>query len=730
MFRRRLAAGTLIAVVVTAVLAGGGARAADAPPIRHSFPVPGSFSTTAKTAGTLLVLFANGGPGDGCHELAVDIKVDGGAAQSYVVRPGGGINPLIAAQRRGERKVEVQARLTRACSPPAGLQGTLTIYVVDDALTKGQLSFVDRTNAFERAIQPAVTSLAQRRNAVAAALDQAHERAYRATERKHAITDMQIRAAGAHRGVARRLEYLHRAQPLSAGTVADGLAAIRSVGKHLADLERRAVAAARGGGQHRVFDARIKQLRAHLLVLETRIDAKRPNGLEDQWLAVRKELNRVAGLNHDLRIAEAQAERERTVAEDAVRRLAETRGALDGEAFDLLTQLSSFDVDVRDVRVTANGRLVFHLQGQRAQYEHIRELELSIEEAERALKEAERTRARFADRFYATQRVVIAAEARLATEIYDAARWRALIDGVFHAWDLTQAFIKGGPIGLLSVGLQKVIEQRIQEHMRPPGRVEPGSIEEEINRRYNAGLSETLTGERIGYLAGERLVKDTLAKATRDTVGRGLADSLFSRLRAPITTHGLGSTAPRFPALEEIKKWRKATRSFGHLSQQVDNLQKGFKTKGFFGNLAKNAAKDVVKTALKRWVDAVEEEAWVAFFEADMIARATYPAYAATKDHEWEVYEGLEALRARKQRLVDAGWDMRGYTTPVTESFAPDAQLEVRLQAVGLRPSDVPLTVYIGKTAVPFVSRSGDTFTYRGAAPQLETGAQDTLTIG
>ena len=53
------------------------------------------------------------------------------------------------------------------------------------------------------------------------------------------------------------------------------------------------------------------------------------------------------------------------------------------------TNATLADLDAH-VRVTAGGRLVFHLQGQRAQYEHLRELQASIDEAERALAEAER----------------------------------------------------------------------------------------------------------------------------------------------------------------------------------------------------------------------------------------------------------------------------------------------------------------------------------------------------
>jgi len=186
---------------------------------------------------------------------------------------------------------------------------------------------------------------------------------------------------------------------------------------------------------------------------------------------------------------------------------------------------------------------------------------------------------------------------------------------------------------------------------------------------------------------------------------------------------------PRLPSLAEIKEWRKARRTFLHLDRQIDKLQEGFKAKGFFGNLAKNAGRDIAKAALKRWVDEVEEQAWRAFFEADVIARASYPAYAAAKDDEWKVYDGLQALLDRKRQLLDAGWDMRGYTTPVTEAFASDAQLEIQVQAVGLGANDAPLAVYIVKTAVPFASRSGETLVYRLSASRLEAGAQNTLTI-
>ena len=274
--RRGVRVVTIVVSAIVCALAGGDAQARPAEStLRYSFNVPGSFGATAKTAGALVIGFSNAGPSDGCHELAVELKVDGGAPQTYVVRPGSGISPLLAPQRRGERTVELQTRLTRPCTPSTPIQGSLSITVSEDGLTKGQLSFVERTNALKRALHPAAISLAARRNGVEAALEAAGERTYRALERKHAITDLQIQAAAADRTIARRLEYLHRAQPLRIDIAPDELAAIRSVGNHLADLERRAVAAARGGGQPRVFDARIKQLRAQMLVLETRLDARR-----------------------------------------------------------------------------------------------------------------------------------------------------------------------------------------------------------------------------------------------------------------------------------------------------------------------------------------------------------------------------------------------------------------------------------------------------------------------
>lgn len=723
----------LLLAVAGAALASGGAQArvaVDTSP-RFTFTAPGSYTAAVKTPGALIVMLFNPGPADGCHGLTVDVKVDGGEARTLGVPAGAGSSPVIAPVRRGERKIEVQARFTRPCS--GTVQATLSLTIGEDKLTAAQLGYVDRTNTLKRFVQPAAVSLASRRIAVDQALEKVGRDTYRAVERKHEATADLIEIGRAQAMLRRRLAALGRTPRLRMTPAAsDALAAIRSVSAELARVEAQAVSAARAGRGLGDLNRRIGSLRGQVLSLELRVDGMRPDVVRDQWRAVHREQHRLAVRYHELAVAQADAEHEREVGESTIARLLQARVPLDREAFDLAAHLASLDVDVRDVRVTANGRLVFHFQGQRTQFEQLAKLNAEIDEAKEALDALERVRRRAAETFYENQRLLIAAEAHLAATIWRAARVRALIDGLFHVWDLANAFAKGGPIAAALQATSKLIEAQIQERLQPGGRAPaPDSIEAEIARRYGVQLNETITQERMGYLVTERLARDSVGKAGRDALGGWLANNLWEKVGAPSTSPPRFSERFVAPTPARVAKWLRAERSFGHMNEQVKQLQKGFRVnRGLVGNFSANVLKDLGKTFLKRAVDEVEAQAWRDFFERDVIARASYPVYKLAKDLEWEAYEGHLALEQRRQALVDAGWDLRGYRTPVSEAFDPDAQLEVTVQAVGLGAGDPPFAVTIGRTAVPFVSRSGQTLIYRVSASQLEAGTQSTITIG
>jgi hypothetical protein len=101
-------------------------------------------------------------------------------------------------------------------------------------------------------------------------------------------------------------------------------------------------------------------------------------------------------------------------------------------------------------------------------------------------------------------------------------------------------------------------------------------------------------------------------------------------------------------------------------------------------------AKDVAKLAIKKALDARELEAWVEYFEKDLVARAVTAHFTAMSSLYWDVREDFDELEAERRRLLDLP---SAEKVLVSKPFSHGVPVRITLKGQG-RPGE--LNVYLG----------------------------------
>ena len=83
------------------------------------------------------------------------------------------------------------------------------------------------------------------------------------------------------------------------------------------------------------------------------------------------------------------------------------------------------------------------------------------------------------------------------------------------------------------------------------------------------------------------------------------------------------------------------------------------------------------KNLAKAYFDAQEQEAWVAYFEKEVVARSYYPFWQMASTKYWEAYDDYNGLLDEKAALLK-GYDAEtNARTTVDEKFSKNATLRV-----------------------------------------------------
>jgi hypothetical protein len=705
---------------------------------------PASVSATVKTSGYLKFSWVNPRSSDSVppsnaplpyDDKVIEFSVDGGAwtGSATVLAPS--TSPQLGPDRvaPGTHTITVRVRWVRDGGGRHGFFGTLRVWTTEARIARLELPFNERLEAAKARLRPTVERLAARKTAIENEILAERRRGDAAVARMRA-SDQRVRElTNDYLRTRRTLARLVTTTPNIAEAGQGFVQALQQVGNRIAAVERDIVLAVRNGRNPAALNRQLADLRGQIVRLDRGLEERRPAANRDLRTRWKTALRDQAEAMHAQRVAEADADYERQQAETEIRRLLDERATLDREAIEIGAALASLDFDVREITVRAGGEVVYAATGSREDYQRIVELDARLAEAKQALDAIEPVREDIRQSFYRAQKDVIAAEALLAGRIMSAATWRAINEGVFYLWDVGSAFARGGPIAALTQATQKLMEGILSGAILADQGVQGDEVRREIEEEWHRGFTDTLSAGKLGRLVGERVVKETVIKAGRDTLNKWIAEVTLGPFGQPLPAASPSPFSKPLPSAADVRKWLQAPRQFGATEKNIENLRRGFRlNRGSLGGLTEGILRDLGKTFFRTAINEFERAAWVDFIEKDLIARARYPIYRLTTQYYWDAYDGYEALLHAKTRLIDSARDAgTAYRVDVSRPLPPDAQLEISLGMVVRSAESPPPVVSIAGTNATLVSRSADgtRATYRIAASALDTGTDGLATL-
>ncbi|HXW78949.1 MAG TPA: hypothetical protein VEJ84_05595, partial [Acidimicrobiales bacterium] len=276
--------------------------------------------------------------------------------------------------------------------------------------------------------------------------------------------------------------------------------------------------------------------------------------------------------------------------------------------------------------------------------------------------------------------------------------------------DVIKAAKNGGLIGATTETLKKVAETLIKEYAVEGG---PGQYASKGAVEFNQDFGAKLTNAYLGKLAlktgVERLIKETVSKKGKDALNKQIGTLVFQKVYGSVPSlyqQAAGQlVAAANPSVAEIKQIQAAVDQKaaqfvslgGSYEGQPVKAAKGMGVK--IGDLATTILKDVAKNSLKAHFDAQEQQAWIAYFEQEIIARTYFPLYQAITDQYWSVYDAYNSLLNQKAELLQGYNSVGDARTTLDDYFPANASLLVGLLGI-IYPSPTPLVkVLIGGVA-------------------------------
>ncbi len=382
------------------------------------------------------------------------------------------------------------------------------------------------------------------------------------------------------------------------------------------------------------------------------------------------------------------------------------RQGLDRQLVQLGLRMRGLDAHVEEIRVTADGELVYRATVNSEVSDQMRRLKRTIAEWERLLASFDRERKAAKEEFLAAQRAVSAAELRLADQIWTSGLVRFFVDWASSAIDVGLASSKGGIIGAFAELQKQILEHAVfvkavdRISPQPPAGTDPGSIEAELNRLYRGGIQESFA-RPVVKAGGERLVKETAIAFVTDSLAAEIAKGVYfpakyeARFKAAGDTFVRSQTRVNFTAYTKAaKRFKRAHALLGAQGDRIRELRGGHELG--FRSLAKTLGvqllKDAAQAALKqRFADLPEQQAWVEFLEKDWYARSLWPRFAIASGFYWDTYDQfqklLEAQASYLLALPTAGVEER-----VLKPFPRAGTLRIALRGQG-NPGTLELVV-------------------------------------
>ena len=311
--------------------------------------------------------------------------------------------------------------------------------------------------------------------------------------------------------------------------------------------------------------------------------------------------------------------------------------------------------------------------------------------------------------------------------IWSTAEKKAVVDFISNLIDVIKAARNGGLIGASAETLKKVVETLVKEYAVEGG---PGKYGSKGAQEFNADFNAKLTNAYLGKLAlktgVERLVKETVTKKGKDALNKSIGTLVFQKVYGTIPAlyeQAAGKIVViGNPTVEEIRQIQQAVDAKAAQFSALGGSYEGQSVKApkglgsTIGGLATTVLKDVAKNALKAHFDVQEQQAWIAYFEQEIIARTYFPFYQATADAYWTAYDEYNALLEEKGKLLEGYSPVGDARVDLDDYFPANAVLGIFINGLYVQDWSSRLDVVVGGSPAKYLSADEYVFTVGGLA--------------
>lgn len=597
-------------------------------------------------------------------------------------------------------------------------------------VSRRQLKIVDLDVAIEQAvmsqqlvIKRQIADLELAKEVLARSLPDYQSRADKALQVSSDIADRQASIAQDFQVIADRLRKLQEQKP----TMPESLKPLANQKASLEkDIARREALVARLRAEKSSQDLRpaTEQLdsdRAQLAKVNQMMSERMPPAPDTsaQQAPLKDRLKQLDEELFQLQKDGTHAQTELELAAAGLQRALDKRAELDEQLTNLGGQLKGMDAKLMEISGSANGKPVYNAKRE-VEFSKLKDLNREIAETKQLLQQLRDDRERARTDFLKASDEARDARAQIVHAIYKTAYTKVAIEFGYQLFDIGKAGSKGGPVGALTEASRKIAENLAvwgQEGLglSVPNDVDPESIEAEVNRQFGADLKDSFGFLQLDELLMKRLIKDSYTRMGKEAINKGFGANLAQKqfcnaYRSMAELHAdINFTS------DTVKRHAE---KLAKMKDNVDELKKsGYK----LSKLGESAFKDVTKTFLKAGAETIERDAWISFFEKDIVARSYYPVYATTDNLYWQVYDKYDGMLKKKADLEEGYNPNCGFKTYFSEAFDDDQTVTVNLRIERPRESGHTLELKVALSGVEMAPSGNDT--YRVEAAQLRADA-------
>ena len=528
------------------------------------------------------------------------------------------------------------------------------------------------------------------------------------------------------------LSKLGSAEDGSSAEVAGLLEAEDRYANQVAALEQQVLAVERQGGDAAGLQKQLalaqRQLSSVESVLASRLAHSQIGTLRSQWLARLRALQNSAFVLQDAgaKLLAQQGTADATLTADS-----DTLRGVDIQLFQLAERLASFDPEVHEVDSVVDNQTVFTAKASYS-YADLSAVNAAIAQQDQLINKIALAKVGAFGAFKVAEQDAIASQKQLAELLYKLAYGRFALDLAFDTYDIVRATTKGGVVGAVTALGTKLIEKSIKQSAGSFGSgIEPGSIAAQVNAQFDAGLKDAYSQPQIATVVAERILKDTVSKATKDGINKYVGSLVFAKVEFPVRLYLGDSPVTPGELQSQLENFTLKINRVSRLQDQLKSLEKGYlanfaskaSLRSFFASEAENVAKDALKTIIKGQLDASEQQAWTDFFVKDAFARSFYSIYWTDADLWEKAMTQMDKLLASKAQLLQGSAEGELKTT-LSEQFLDTEQITISLALSGYIDPNDPVAVFVnGEQA----RRTGSLYTIAGSS--LRPGPGQTLRI-